>query len=81
MYCSLVAVHVSSDVFAHHKEHLNCIYSHWYYTRESFISAGKGPRDRRFADSKTPYLTTILSSAVLFTLSVPLCLGTRNHKP
>jgi len=24
-YCSLAAVHVSSDNFAHHQEHLNCI--------------------------------------------------------
>jgi len=27
IYCSLVALHVSSDIFAHHQEHLNCIYS------------------------------------------------------
>jgi hypothetical protein len=25
IYCSLTAVHVSSDKFAHHQEHLNCI--------------------------------------------------------
>jgi hypothetical protein len=25
MYYSLAAVHVSSDIFAHHQEHLNCI--------------------------------------------------------
>jgi len=25
IYCSLVALHVSSDIFAHHQEHLNCI--------------------------------------------------------
>jgi hypothetical protein len=35
IYCSLVALHVSIDIFAHHQEHLNCIYSRWYYTRES----------------------------------------------
>jgi len=28
-----VSVHVSSDIFAHHQEHLNCIYSIWYYIR------------------------------------------------
>jgi hypothetical protein len=32
IYRSLTAVHVSSDVFAHHQEHLNCIYSFWYYS-------------------------------------------------
>jgi len=35
IYCSLAALHVLSDVFTHHQEHLNCIYSLWYYTRES----------------------------------------------
>jgi hypothetical protein len=32
IYCSLAALHVSSDTFAHHQGHLNCIYSLWYYT-------------------------------------------------
>jgi len=35
IYCFLAALHASSDVFAHHQEYLNCIYSLWYYTRES----------------------------------------------
>ena len=33
IYCSLTALHVSSDIFAHHQEHHNCIYSFWYYSR------------------------------------------------
>jgi len=33
IYCSLAALHVSRDIFAHHQEHLNGIYSFWYYTR------------------------------------------------
>ena len=33
IYCSLTALHVSSDIFAHHQEHHNCIYSFWYYPR------------------------------------------------
>jgi len=33
IYYSLAALHVSCDIFAHHQEHLNCIYSFWYYTR------------------------------------------------
>jgi len=32
IYCSLRALHVSSDIFAHHQENLNCIYSFWYYS-------------------------------------------------
>jgi len=32
IYCSLTALHVSSDILAHHQEHLNCIYSFWYYS-------------------------------------------------
>jgi len=39
IYCSLAALHVSSDTFAHHQEHLNCIYSFWYYTRMSLPAA------------------------------------------
>jgi len=31
IYYSLAALHVSNDIFAHHQEHLNCIYSFWYY--------------------------------------------------
>jgi len=32
IYYSLAALHVSSYVFTLHQEHLNCIYSLWYYT-------------------------------------------------
>jgi hypothetical protein len=32
-YFSLATLHASSDIFAHYQEHLNCIYSFWYYTR------------------------------------------------
>jgi len=35
IYYSLTALHVSSDIFTHHQEHLNCFYSFWYYTRMS----------------------------------------------
>jgi len=30
--CFLVTLHVSSDVIAHHQEHLNCSYSFWLYS-------------------------------------------------
>ena len=30
IYCSLAALHISRDIFAHHQEHLNCIYSFQY---------------------------------------------------
>jgi len=33
IYCSLTALHVSRDIFAHHPELLNCIYGFWYYSR------------------------------------------------
>ena len=39
IYCSLSALHVSSDIFAHHQEHLNCIYSFWYCSRVSLPAA------------------------------------------
>jgi len=28
----LTALHISSDIFAHHQEHLNCNYSFWFYS-------------------------------------------------
>ena len=39
IYFSLSAVHVSSDIFAHHQEHLNCSYSFWFYSRASLSAA------------------------------------------
>jgi hypothetical protein len=35
IYYSLAALHASSDIYAHHQEHLNCIYSFCYYSRMS----------------------------------------------
>jgi len=32
IYCSLTALHVLSDIFTHHQEHINCMYSFWYYS-------------------------------------------------
>jgi len=31
----MAALHISSDIFAHHQEHLKLYYSFWYYTRMS----------------------------------------------
>jgi hypothetical protein len=45
IYCSLTALHVSSDIFAHHQEHLNCIYSFWHYSRMSLPSGVMTPDD------------------------------------
>jgi len=42
IYYSLAALHVSSDIFSHHQEHLNCIYSFWCYTRESLPAGFMG---------------------------------------
>jgi len=27
IYCSVIAIHVSSDIIAHHQEFLNCIFT------------------------------------------------------
>jgi len=35
IYCSLTALHISSDIFAHRQEHRNCMYSFWYYSHVS----------------------------------------------
>jgi hypothetical protein len=37
--CSLIVLHVSSDVIAHHQEHLNCGYSFCFYSRVSLSAA------------------------------------------
>jgi hypothetical protein len=39
IYCFLIAVHVLSDIFAHHQEQLNCNYSFWFYSRVSLLAA------------------------------------------
>jgi hypothetical protein len=36
IFCSLTVLHVSSDIFAHRQEHLNCNYSSWFYSRVSW---------------------------------------------
>jgi hypothetical protein len=38
-YCPLIALHVSSDIFAHYQEHLNCNFSFLFYSRVSFSAA------------------------------------------
>jgi hypothetical protein len=35
----MTALHVSSNIFAHHQEHLNCDYSFWFYSRVSLSAA------------------------------------------
>jgi len=56
IYCSLATLHDSSDTFAHHQEHLKCIYSLWYYTREllpaGFMGELDAPDDERKYRSK-----------------------------
>jgi len=41
IYFSLASLHVSSDIFAHRQEHLNCIYSLWYYKRDLLPAGNK----------------------------------------
>jgi len=35
----LTALHVSSDIIAHHQEHLNSSYSFWFYSLVSLSAA------------------------------------------
>ena len=39
IYCPLIALHVSRDIFAHHQEHFNCNFSFWFYSRVSLSAA------------------------------------------
>ena len=47
IYYSLAALHVSSDIFAHHQVHLNCIYSFSYYIRMSLPGGIVGVLEQR----------------------------------
>jgi hypothetical protein len=47
IYCSLTALHVSSNIFAHHQEHLNCTYSFWYYSSVSLPAVVMGEHETR----------------------------------
>jgi hypothetical protein len=48
IYYSLAALHVSVDIFAHHQEHLNCIYSFWFYTHMSLPAGIMGELEQHF---------------------------------
>ena len=45
MIMMMTALHVSSDIFAHHQEHLNCNYSFWFYSRVSSAAADNDTRE------------------------------------
>jgi hypothetical protein len=47
IYCSLTALHVSSDIFAHHQEHLNCNYIFWFYSLASLPAAAMAATDNK----------------------------------
>jgi hypothetical protein len=58
IYCSLTALHVSSDIFVHHQEHLNCIYSFWYYSRMSLSAGVMGELELTHDTSRHPEAVT-----------------------
>jgi hypothetical protein len=50
----LTAVHVLSDIFTHHQEHINCIYSFWYYSRMSLPAGVMDELELSSNSSMTP---------------------------
>jgi len=54
IHCFLTALHVSSDIFAHHQEHLNCIYSFWYYSHMSLPAGVMDESELHSNSSMTP---------------------------
>ena len=54
IYYSLATLHVSSDIFAHHQEHLNCNYSFWYNTRMSLPAGVMGVMELNSITPMTP---------------------------
>jgi hypothetical protein len=51
-YFTLAALHVSSNIFAHYQEHLNCVYSLWYYNTRGCKYSLDAPDDERKYRSK-----------------------------
>ena len=45
IYYSLTAQHVSSEIFAHNQEHLNCNYNFWFFSRVSLSAAAMAATD------------------------------------
>jgi len=81
IYCSLTAVRVSSDVFAHHQEHLNCIYSFWYYSRMSLPAGVMDELEPRSNSSVTPAGSDfVVHYQMLYIQSSTLDDG-RKHRP
>ena len=54
IYCFLTALHVSSDIFTHHQEHLNCNDSFWYFSRMSSPDGVMGELELSSNSLKTP---------------------------
>jgi hypothetical protein len=58
IYYSLVALPVSSDIFAHHQEHLDCIYIFWYYICMLLPVGIMGVLEMTPVSSNTPMVPT-----------------------
>ena len=65
IYCSLTALHVSSDIFAHLQEHLNSNYSFWFYSRVSLSAAVSSRHTIKMFDSTS---NSIFMEAILLCL-------------
>jgi len=71
IYCFLTALHVSSAIFAHHQEHLNCNYSFWSYLRVSLSAAVMA--EWKLTKSHINPLQTKRRPLYVKTQSVPRC--------
>jgi len=63
IYYSLAALHVSSNIFAHHQEHLNCITA-WYYTCMSLL-AGIFNQLQHSHETSQQWHTCVIPEAVI----------------
>jgi hypothetical protein len=41
----VTALHISSDIFAYHQEHLNCNYSFWFYSYSTMTEDDNDTRE------------------------------------
>jgi hypothetical protein len=55
IFYSFAAVHISNNIFAHHQDHVNCVYSFWYYTRMLLLVGIMGELELR---SNSPLIPT-----------------------
>jgi len=72
IYYSLAALRVSTEIFAHHQEYLNCNYSLWYYTRMSLAVGIMEVLFQHSHDTSRQRHTGVIPEAVITVKMLPI---------